>query len=69
MALLGDAAHSMTPNLGQGACQAIMDAVVLAACLASSARVDLARGEYQSQPIPRTAKIARPSRRIGEIAQ
>jgi len=27
--LLGDAAHPMTPNLGQGACQAIEDAVVL----------------------------------------
>ncbi|MFD1118799.1 FAD-dependent monooxygenase [Sphaerisporangium aureirubrum] len=29
--LLGDAAHAMTPNLSQGACQAIEDAVVLAA--------------------------------------
>ncbi|MFC7648742.1 FAD-dependent monooxygenase [Streptosporangium lutulentum] len=28
--LLGDAAHAMTPNMGQGACQAIEDAVVLA---------------------------------------
>jgi 2-polyprenyl-6-methoxyphenol hydroxylase-like FAD-dependent oxidoreductase len=27
--LLGDAAHAMTPNLGQGACQAIEDAYVL----------------------------------------
>lgn len=31
--LLGDAAHPMTPNLGQGACQAIEDAVVLASYL------------------------------------
>ena len=30
VALLGDAAHAMTPHLGQGACQAIEDAVVLA---------------------------------------
>ena len=31
--LLGDAAHPSTPNLGQGACQAIEDAVTLARCL------------------------------------
>ena len=30
VALLGDAAHAMTPNVGQGACQAMEDAVVLA---------------------------------------
>jgi 2-polyprenyl-6-methoxyphenol hydroxylase-like FAD-dependent oxidoreductase len=31
--LLGDAAHPMTPDMGQGACQAIEDAVILADCL------------------------------------
>ena len=31
--LLGDAAHPMTPDLGQGACQAIEDALALAECL------------------------------------
>ena len=34
--LLGDAAHPMTPNLGQGACQAIEDAYALAEALATS---------------------------------
>jgi len=33
VAILGDAAHAMTPHLGQGACQAIEDAVVLAAAV------------------------------------
>lgn len=36
VALLGDAAHAMRPNLGQGACLAIEDAVVLATCVANA---------------------------------
>lgn len=32
--LLGDAAHAMAPALGQGACQAVLDAVALTDCLA-----------------------------------
>ena len=42
VALLGDAAHPMTPNLGQGACQAIEDSVVLAACLKKHANIESA---------------------------
>lgn len=34
-ALIGDAAHHLTPNLGQGAAMAIEDALVLADCLAN----------------------------------
>ncbi len=33
VALIGDAAHATTPNLGQGGCQAVEDAFVIAQCL------------------------------------
>lgn len=67
--LLGDAAHPMTPNLGQGGCQAIEDAVVLAACLARSDHVDSGLRDYQDRRIPRTSRIVLRSRRMGDMAQ
>jgi len=67
--LLGDAAHPMTPNLGQGACQAMEDAVVLAACLGLSSSVDSALRAYEQRRIPRTSRIVMASRLIGQLAQ
>lgn len=64
IALIGDAAHAMTPHLGQGACQAIEDAVVLAHVAATSG--DLA--EYTAARLPRTTAIARRSRSIGRVS-
>lgn len=61
VALLGDAAHAMTPNLGQGACQAIEDAYVLAL-----RAPDLAR--YSAERVPRTTAVASASRRIAKLA-
>ncbi|CAO0829535.1 hypothetical protein SMICM17S_05708 [Streptomyces microflavus] len=46
MALLGDAAHAIIANMGQGGCQAIEDAVVLAHALASDADVPAALAAY-----------------------
>lgn len=67
--LLGDAAHPMTPNLGQGACQALEDAVVLARCLRNQADVVAALRAYEVQRIPRTSYIVQQSRRVGVIGQ
>src|SRR5262249_11632391 len=53
--LLGDAAHPMTPNLGQGACQALEDAIVLAASLQATDlgdRVPHALQSYQAMRLP-----------------
>ncbi|GMH36060.1 hypothetical protein BSKO_03928 [Bryopsis sp. KO-2023] len=43
--LCGDAMHPMTPNLGQGGCLALEDAVVLARTLKAAGGVDGDRGE------------------------
>jgi 2-polyprenyl-6-methoxyphenol hydroxylase-like FAD-dependent oxidoreductase len=68
--LLGDAAHPMTPDLGQGACQAIEDAVELTRCLgAQETDAAAALGLYEAKCIRRTAWIVRGSRRTGRIAQ
>ena len=67
--LLGDAAHPMTPNLGQGGCQAIEDAVQLAACLSVERNVETALKNYESRRIKRTDSIVSASRRLGAMSQ
>jgi len=69
VALLGDAAHAMTPNLGQGACQALEDAVELGAALATQADVPAALRGYDDRRRPRAQRIARRSRSVGRVAQ
>ncbi|MFD6400542.1 FAD-dependent monooxygenase [Nocardia sp. NPDC060249] len=65
IALLGDAAHAMTPNLGQGGCQALEDAVVLA----RSADEPDGLARYDRERRPRTQMIVARSARIGTVAQ
>jgi 2-polyprenyl-6-methoxyphenol hydroxylase-like FAD-dependent oxidoreductase len=65
VALAGDAAHAMTPNLGQGACQALEDAAVLGRVVASGAGLDA----YDRQRRSRTQMISRRSHQIGAISQ
>ncbi len=67
--LLGDAAHPMTPDLGQGACQAIEDAVVLAACLEENGDPATALRRYENLRQPRTAGIVRQAARLGQVGQ
>ncbi|MEV4666113.1 FAD-dependent monooxygenase [Micromonospora echinofusca] len=63
--LIGDAAHAMTPNLGQGANQALEDAVVLAS-VAGRPDGPLA---YDRQRRPRSQRVARASRAVGRFGQ
>lgn len=67
--LLGDAAHASTPNLGQGACQALEDAVVMARCLNGSMPVEAALREYERLRIPRTTAVVRESWQTGKVLQ
>ncbi|MGI5501950.1 FAD-dependent monooxygenase [Lentzea sp. CA-135723] len=60
VALLGDAAHAMTPYLGQGACMALEDAVTLAAVNGDLARYDALRR-------PRTQAVWKGSRMAGRF--
>jgi 2-polyprenyl-6-methoxyphenol hydroxylase-like FAD-dependent oxidoreductase len=66
--LLGDAAHATTPNMGQGACQAIEDAVVLAQCLQREPELAKALKQYEKRRRARTAKVIEMSRRLGQVA-
>jgi 2-polyprenyl-6-methoxyphenol hydroxylase-like FAD-dependent oxidoreductase len=68
VAILGDAAHAMAPNLGQGACQAIEDAVTLAYCVAGSNTVADGLAEYTAARLPRTSLVVRRSEQIARLA-
>ncbi|MFD9726260.1 FAD-dependent monooxygenase [Streptomyces sp. NPDC059072] len=67
IALLGDAAHAMTPNLGQGACQALEDAVTLAAALTTEPTVEAALARYDAERRPRSQAVARAARQAGRM--
>src|SRR5579859_1303108 len=67
--LLGDAAHAMTPNLGQGGCLAIEDALVLASCLSGEENVTVALKQYEARRIKRTRNVARLAHFMGGAVQ
>lgn len=68
VALLGDAAHSAAPDLGQGGCQAMEDAWVLANVLASNdLGVADALERYESARRERTAEIILRARKRADV--
>ncbi|MCI2237553.1 FAD-dependent monooxygenase [Paenibacillus sp. TRM 82003] len=68
-ALVGDAGHAMEPNLGQGACLALEDAVVLAHALEAEGSVPSALSRYDRERARRVAALARRSRHLGHLAR
>ena len=67
--LLGDAAHPCTPNLGQGGCMAIEDALVLAKSLKLNSSPELALRRYESIRRKRTRHVQQRSLLMGHIGQ
>ena len=65
--LLGDACHPMTPNLGQGACMAIEDAVVLARCLRDEPNEVKALRHYETARRERTTLMTTRSYYAGKV--
>jgi 2-polyprenyl-6-methoxyphenol hydroxylase-like FAD-dependent oxidoreductase len=67
--LVGDAAHATTPGIGQGAAQAVEDAIALAGQLQRQPTVERALAAYEALRRPRTRLVHTLSRRTDKAAQ
>jgi FAD-dependent urate hydroxylase len=65
--LIGDAAHPMLPHTGQGAAQAIVDAVTLGRMLAADADVERTLRAFEAERMPKTAALVRQGRRTARF--
>jgi 2-polyprenyl-6-methoxyphenol hydroxylase-like FAD-dependent oxidoreductase len=65
--LLGDAAHPLLPHTGQGAAQAIVDAVTLGKLLSENARIGDALAAYERERRPKTAALLGQGRRTARV--
>jgi 2-polyprenyl-6-methoxyphenol hydroxylase-like FAD-dependent oxidoreductase len=69
VALVGDAAQPMTPDLGQGACQAVVDAWTITDSLVRSTDVATAVADYQHRRWRTAAAAAVLARSLGRVGQ
>ncbi len=65
--LIGDAAHATTPNMGQGACQGIEDALVISACL-KNYEINEAFAQYQKLRMSKAQRVVNNSWTLGQLA-
>jgi 2-polyprenyl-6-methoxyphenol hydroxylase-like FAD-dependent oxidoreductase len=68
LVLLGDAAHAMAPNLGQGANSAMVDAAVLASELAADQPVATALGRYGARRRPAVRAVQDAADQLARLA-
>jgi 2-polyprenyl-6-methoxyphenol hydroxylase-like FAD-dependent oxidoreductase len=66
--LIGDAAHATTPNLGQGACQAIEDAYVLGKLLDEGLAIESTFKQYENLRRKKAHTIVNISWTVGKMA-
>lgn len=67
--LIGDAAHATTPNMGQGACQALEDAAWLKTLLSNAQDLEEVFRRFERIRLKRTHWVTQQSRSIGKLAQ
>ena len=67
--LTGDAAHATTPNMGQGACQAIESAYALANNLSTEQHAETAFQKYNHERLKKAHYVVNTSWRVGKLAQ
>jgi 2-polyprenyl-6-methoxyphenol hydroxylase-like FAD-dependent oxidoreductase len=65
--LVGDAAHPMRPHLGQGGCQGLEDAAILAGLLERAPDPATAFASFVTVRRPRAVALARESKVIGQV--
>jgi 2-polyprenyl-6-methoxyphenol hydroxylase-like FAD-dependent oxidoreductase len=69
LVLVGDAAHAMAPNIGQGANSAIVDAAVLAAELATDQPLERALGRYTARRRPAVGWVQDAADRLARLSR